>query len=57
MTTKRVGRMMEADARKWSAAAGTYPAQTLNQLRGMLRSREYARPDIFLAISCKISLR
>jgi len=57
MTTKRVGRMMEADARKWSAGAGTYPAQKLNQLSGMLRSREYARPDILLAISCKISLR
>ncbi len=57
MTTKRVGRMMEADARKWSAGAGTHPAQKLNQLSGMLRSREYARPDILLAISCKISLR
>jgi hypothetical protein len=45
MTTKRVGRMMEADARKWGTGAGTHPAQKLNQLSGMLRPREYARPE------------
>lgn len=35
MTTKRMGRMMEADACKWDAGAGTHSAQKLNQLSNM----------------------